>query len=400
MNGVLKKQCKYKWNKKEEFIVQFRKFGKYNKKVSVLGFGCMRLPVMPDGSINEKEAITQLRKAIDNGVNYLDTAFIYHEGKSEVVLGKALKDGYREKTYIADKMPLWNVKTYEDFDRILNEQLERLDVEYIDFYLLHALDKNLWDKCKKLDAIKFLENAQKCGKIKHIGFSFHDDIGTFKGIVDYYNWDFCQIQYNYMDEDNQAGIEGLHYAANKNMAVIVMEPLLGGKLAIAPPTEVQQLWDCSETKRTPAEWGLSWIWNQPEVTVILSGMNSMGQLDENIKTASEVLPDSLTDSEKELIKKVRSKFKELTKVSCTGCRYCITCPKDIDIPRIFALHNEAAVYNNIRNCSYVYSHEINTKNNATACVECGKCEKVCPQHLKIKQHLKDAHEFLFKADAQ
>lgn len=380
--------------------MQYRKFGKHDIQVSALGFGCMRLPVMPDGGINEKEAIAQLRKAMDNGVNYFDTAYVYHGGKSEVVLGKALKDGYREKTYIADKMPLWNVEIYEDFNRLLNEQLERLDVEYIDFYLLHALDKNLWNKCKKLDVFKFLENAQECGKIKYIGFSFHDDISIFKEIADYYSWDFCQIQYNYMDEYNQAGIEGLHYAADKNMAVIVMEPLLGGKLAIEPPTEIQQLWESSDIKRTPAEWSLSWIWNQPGVTVILSGMNSMNQLDENIKTADKALSNSLTGSEKQLIEKVKTKFKELTKVTCTGCRYCIQCPKGIDIPRIFSLYNEAAVYNNIKNCSYAYTHEINTKNNVIACIGCAKCEKVCPQHLEIRQYLKDAHEFLFKGDTQ
>jgi predicted aldo/keto reductase-like oxidoreductase len=378
----------------EGIVMKFRKFGKHDVQVSTLGFGCMRLPLMPDGSINEKEAISQLRKAVDNGVNYLDTAYVYHGGKSEIVLGKALKDGYREKTYIADKMPVWNVNTYEDFDRLLNEQLERLDVEYIDFYLLHALNRDTWDKCRKLDVIKFLESAQKSGKIKFIGFSFHDDIGTFNNIVDYYDWDFCQIQYNYMDEYNQAGIEGLKHAANKNMAVIVMEPLLGGKLAIAPPTEVQQLWDSSIEKRTPAEWGLSWLWNQPEVTVVLSGMNSMEQLDENIKIASKVSPDLLTDSEKELIKKVKSKFNELTKVSCTGCRYCIQCPKGIDIPGIFGLYNEAAMYNTTKNASNVYRNEIKKENNASVCVECGKCENACPQHLKIRQHLKDAHEYL------
>jgi uncharacterized protein len=374
--------------------MQYRKFGKFDKEVSALGFGCMRLPVNQDGSINEEEAIKQIRHAADNGVNYFDTAYVYHGGKSEVVLGKALKEGYREKVYIADKMPVWEVKTYEDFDRILDEQLNRLGVEYIDFYLLHSLSKDSWERVLELEPFKFLESAKAAGKIKHIGFSFHDGADAFMEIVDAYDWDFCQIQYNYMDEYNQATVNGLHHAASKSMAVIIMEPLLGGKLANIPPVEIQELWNIAETKRTPAEWGLSWIWNQPEVTVILSGMNSISQIDENMKVADKIHPNSLTDSEKELIDKVKSKFIELTKVNCTGCRYCEDCPQGIDIPRIFSLYNQAAMYNAVEANSKAYKHWISEEHNASVCIECGACEGICPQQLQIREHLKDAHKYL------
>lgn len=375
--------------------MKYRKFGKFDKQVSQLGYGCMRFPTLADGSINEPEAIKQIRHAIDNGVNYLDTAYVYHGGKSEVVLGKALKDGYREKVYIADKMPVWQVKVHEDFEKILDEQLERLGVDYIDFYLLHALNKDSWESTKKLDPFRFLENAVKSGKIKHIGFSFHDNAETFRAIVDCYDWDFCQIQYNFIDEYNQATVEGLRRAAAKNMAVVVMEPLLGGKLANVPPKEVQELWDAAEVKRTPAEWSLSWIWNQPEVTLLLSGMNSISQIDENIKIADKVLPGTLTQSELELIGKVKSRFKELTKVDCTGCRYCVDdCPQKIDIPRVFALYNDSAMYNNLKRNSDFYNTRIKKENNAEACIECGQCESLCPQQLQIRQHLKDAHKYL------
>lgn len=374
--------------------MQYRKFGKTNIDVSALGFGCMRFACMPDGNINEEETIKQLRTAIDNGVNYLDTAYVYHNGKSEVVLGKALKDGYREKVYIADKLPTWNAHVYEDFEKLLDEQLKRLQVEYIDFYLIHALNKESFEKVKKLGIYKFIEQALSDGKIKHIGFSFHDNIETFKTIIDDYNWEFCQIQFNYMDEFNQAGLEGLHYASAKGLAVVIMEPLLGGKLANIPPEPIKKLWDLSEKKRTPAQWALTWLWDKPEVTLILSGMNSMEQLTENINTASEIIPNSLSEKEKEIINKVKTKYIELTKVSCTGCKYCVDCPKGIDIPNIFSLYNEAFMYNALDSCSKRYTDSIKKENNASACIECKKCEKICPQGLNITQYLKDAHRSL------
>jgi len=373
--------------------MQYRKFGKTDVQVSALGFGCMRFACLADGTIDEKQAINQLRTAIDNGVNYLDTAYVYHDGKSEVVLGKALKDGYREKIYIADKLPTWNVTVYEDFEKLLDEQLERLQVEFIDFYLIHALNKDSFKKVTDLGIYKFIDKALKDGKIKHIGFSFHDDIKTFKTIVDDYTWEFCQIQLNYMDEFNQAGVEGLNYAAAKGLAVVIMEPLLGGKLANVPPEPIIELWEESEKKRTPAEWALTWLWDKPEVSLILSGMNSMEQLTENISTASAIIPNSLSEKEKEIIKKVRTKYNELTKVACTGCKYCIDCPKGIDIPNIFSIYNEASMYNVLENSAKRYA-SIKKEHNASACIECRKCEKICPQGLTITQYLKDAHKEL------
>lgn len=373
--------------------MQYRKFGKVDEKVSALGFGCMRLPVLNDGSINEEEAIAQIRHAIDNGVNYIDTAYGYHEGKSEILVGKALKDGYREKVYLADKNPVWLVKEYNDFSRLLNEQLEKLQTDHIDFYLMHAMNKERWENIKSLNVFKFIEEAKADGRIKYAGFSFHDKQEVFMDIVDGYDWDFCQIQYNYMDEYNQAGVAGLKRAAEKGMAVVIMEPLLGGKLANVPPKEVAELWNSVDSNRTPAEWALRWLWNQPEVTVILSGMNSVAMIDENMKTASTSLVNSMTEEELSAVDKVKAKYKELTRVNCTACRYCMPCPAGVDIPRNFAIYNQAAVYNDWNNCSKAYNR-LEEKQKAADCVECGKCEKVCPQALTIREYLKDVHSNL------
>jgi predicted aldo/keto reductase-like oxidoreductase len=373
--------------------MQYRKFGKVNEQVSALGFGCMRLPVLNNGSINEEEAIAQIRHAIDNGVNYIDTAYGYHEGKSEILVGKALKDGYREKVYLADKNPVWLVKEYNDFSRLLNEQLEKLQTDHIDFYLMHAMNKERWENIKSLNVFKFIEEAKADGRIKYAGFSFHDKQEVFMDIIDGYDWDFCQIQYNYMDEYNQAGVAGLKRAAEKGMAVVIMEPLLGGKLANVPPKEVAELWNSSGINRTPAEWALRWLWNQPEVTVILSGMNSIAMIDENMKTASTALVNSMSEEELAVVDKVKAKYKELTRVNCTACRYCMPCPAGVDIPRNFAIYNQAAVYNDWKNCSSGYSR-LEEKQKAAACVECGKCEKVCPQALTIREYLKDVHSNL------
>lgn len=372
--------------------MQYRKFGRYDIEVSAMGFGCMRLPILngDSGQIDEDEAIKLIRYGIDYGINYIDTAYIYHNGQSEVFLGKALKDGYREKVYLADKSPVWLVKEHEDFNKFLNEQLDKLQTDHIDFYLMHALNKNTWDNIKSLRVFDFIQEAKKDGRIRYAGFSFHDKLEVFKEIIDAYDWDFCQIQYNYMDEYNQAGVEGLHYAAAKNMAVVIMEPLLGGKLANTPPKEVQELWDTAGIKRTPAQWGLSWLWNQPEVTVVLSGMNSMEQISENIKTASNVFVDSLKEEEIEIVNKVKIKYKELTKVSCTACRYCLPCPVGVEIPRIFSLYNQGSMYNDLKNCSNLYM-KMEEKSKSSSCVKCGKCEKVCPQHLEIRRHLEEAH---------
>lgn len=372
--------------------MEYRKFGKCDFQLSALGFGCMRFPML-DGKINEDEAIKMLRYAVDSGVNYIDTAYPYHNGTSEHVVGKALKDGYRERVKLATKSPVWLVEKHEDFHKYLDEQLNKLNTDHIDMYLFHALDKDRWAKLKSLNVFDFVEKAIKDGKINYIGFSFHDDIDTFKEIVDSYPWDFCQIQYNYLDENYQAGVEGLKYASNKGLVVIIMEPLKGGKLAMEPPKEIKKLWKSLHIKRTPVEWAFKWLWNQPEVSVVLSGMSTMGQIKDNIKTASESKVNSLTSEEIKLIDLVKVKYKELTKVGCTSCKYCMPCPVGVDIPRNFTLYNDASLYNDLENCSKMYSH-LEDKAKASSCVECGKCEKVCPQHIAIRQTLKEVRKTL------
>lgn len=374
--------------------MQYRVFGKAGIKVSALGYGCMRLPVLNgnNSQINEAEAVRLIRYAIDHGVNYIDTAYPYHGGNSESIVGKALKDEYRQKIKLATKCPTWLIKTHEDFDKYLNEQLGKLDTDYIDMYLLHALDKKRWESLLKNNVFEFLDNALKQGKIKYAGFSFHDDLETFKKIVDSYSWDFCQIQYNYMDENYQAGKEGLQYAAAKGMAVIIMEPLKGGKLA-NPPEVVAKVFEKAGGDK-PAAWGLKWLLNQPEISVILSGMNSQAQIDENMKTASEIIPGSLDEKDLSIIKFAKDKFRELTRVDCTGCGYCMPCPAGVNIPANFSLYNKASMYNDIENCRKQYNDPDTESIKASNCRECGKCESVCPQHLSIRKFLKEADSFL------
>ncbi|WHE07374.1 aldo/keto reductase [Thermoanaerobacterium thermosaccharolyticum] len=378
--------------------MQYRDFGKTGVKVSALGFGAMRLPIV-DGDyskIDEAEAIKMIRYAIDNGVNYVDTAYPYHEGQSEIVVGKALKDGYREKTYLATKLPSWLVNEKEDMDKYLNEQLKKLDVEYIDFYLLHALDKERWEKYKRLDVFSWMEKVKKEGKVKFIGFSFHDEYNVFKSIIDDYDkWDFCQIQYNYMDINNQAGTKGLKYAASKGLAVIVMEPIRGGKLAGDPPEAVKELWNSASVKRTPAEWALQWVWNHPEVSLVLSGMSTMEQVKQNIESASRSKANGLTEDEVKLVDKVRETYKKLSPVGCTACNYCMPCPNGVNIPKNFAIYNESHMYNN-------YNESLRNYNNlnegkASSCIECGECETKCPQHLTIIEYLKDVRRYFKEA---
>jgi len=376
--------------------MKYREFGKCDFKVSVLGFGCMRLPIInaDEQQIDLEKAIPLIRYAIDNGVNYIDTAYPYHKGSSEIVVGKALKDGYREKVKLATKLPTWLTNSYEDFDKYLNEQLEKLQTDHIDMYLLHGLDKERWDKLLELNIFKFIESALSDGRIKQIGFSFHDKLDAFKEIVNAYNWDFCQIQYNFLDDNYQAGTEGLEYAANKGMAIVVMEPLKGGRLSKTPPISVKELWHKTEVEKTPAEWALRWVWNHPEVTTVLSGMNSMEQIIENIKTAETALPNSLSEKDLALINNVKSQYNELIKVQCTACGYCMPCLTGVDIPRNFAILNEASMYNEYDIQSHIYNNDLTLKQRAVSCVECGKCETLCPQHLEIRKHLKEVNEVM------
>ena len=357
-------------------------------ELSILGFGCMRLP-LKDGKIDEERATRQVRYAIDHGVNYIDTAWPYHMGESEPFLGHALADGYREKVKLATKLPSWTVKSREDMDRILDSQLERLRTGHVDYYLVHGLVGILWDRMEKLDVMGFLESAKADSRIKNAGFSFHGSVEDFKRIVDAYPWTFCQIQYNFLDEKNQAGTEGLEYAASKGLGVIIMEPLRGGKLTNPVPPEVQDIWNEASVKRTPAEWSLRWIWNRPEVTVVLSGMNEESHIEENLKIADEAYPNSLTEAELQLVKKVEKKYRELMKTGCTGCRYCMPCPSGVDIPGCFEIYDNFYLSGNEKEAKLMYAAKPggiirgDVPGYASQCVQCGQCVEKCPQHLDI-----------------
>ncbi|HPS89119.1 MAG TPA: aldo/keto reductase [Methanosarcina vacuolata] len=375
----------------------YRKVPKNGDELSILGFGCMRLAVR-DGKIDEERATRQVRYAIDHGVNYIDTAWPYHMGESEPFLGRALADGYREKIKLATKLPSWTIKSREDMDRILNAQLERLRTDHIDYYLVHGLVGLLWDKMEKLGVLDFLDKAKADGRIINAGFSFHGSAGDFKRIVDAYPWTFCQIQYNFLDEKNQAGTEGLEYAASKNLSLIIMEPLRGGKLTNPVPPEVQKIWNEAPERRTPAEWALRWIWNRPEVTVVLSGMNEESHIEENLKIASEAYPNSLTDAELQLVRKAEQKYRKLMKTGCTGCRYCLPCPSGVDIPGCFEIFDNFYLSGNEREAKLMYASKPggiirgDVPGYASQCVQCGQCVEKCPQHLDVPSLLEAVKE--------
>lgn len=371
----------------------YRKMPKSGDELSILGFGCMRLP-MNGHEIDEPRAIAQIRMAIDRGVNYMDTAWPYHGGASEPLLGRALRDGYRQQVRIATKLPTWLVKNRADMDRYLNAQLERLETDHIDYYLLHTLDGGSWEDINALGAADFLDQAKKDGRILNAGFSFHGLGVDFPRIVDGYDWDFCQIQYNILDTEYQAGMAGLKYAASKGLGVIIMEPLRGGNLGlpIAPPA-VAALWDEAATKREPVEWALRWVWNHPEVTVVLSGMNIEEHVEQNLAIADRALPDSLTSQELDIVDRVRTTYKELMQVGCTGCGYCMPCPMGVQIPTCFDFFNKMHMFGNPDQARFMYAAFGSgiTKGDkpgfASQCVACGQCVEQCPQHIAIPEML-------------
>jgi len=372
----------------------YRTMPKNNDKLSALGFGCMRLP-MTDGVIDEERAIAQIRKAIDDGVNYLDTAWPYHDGASEPLLGKALRDGYREKVKIATKLPTWMVKSREDMDTFLNAQLEKLGTDHIDYYLIHALSGPSWEAIEALGVKDFLDKAQKDGRIVNPGFSFHGLAEDFTPIVDAYPWVFCQIQYNFLDTDFQAGTKGLKYAASKDMGVIIMEPLRGGNLALpTPPPAIADIWDLAEVKRTPVEWALRWVWNHPEVTVVLSGMNEEEHIRQNMAVAAKAEPGSLTSLEQDLVRRVAVTYRKLMQVGCTGCGYCLPCPAGVQIPTCFDFFNKLHMFGNLEEAKFMYGAFAEgtvlqrQSGFASQCVECGECLEKCPQGIEIPDVLK------------
>ncbi len=391
--------------------MKYRKMGSLGWDVSVLGFGAMRLPMIDQTTVNEEEAIKMLRYAIDNGVNYIDTAYPYHNGESEVIVGKALQNGYREKVHLTTKLPIWLVKKREDFDKFLSEQIERLQTKP-DIYLFHGLTKSRLEKIKNLNLIEKIEDAREGGLFQYTGFSFHDNFEVFKDILDYYNWDCCQIQFNYLDIDYQAGINGVKYAGSKKIALIIMEPIRGGKLAIPEKkldtrSEIKNILDKSKVKRSMADWALQFVWNHSEVSVVLSGMSNMQQVKENIESANKAVNNSLIEEEMQTISELRKVYDKYDLVPCTSCRYCLPCPNGVSIPWVFRLLNDLGYWgedSKVR-ISFFYdrmaktpeelekrlSEEEEVEGAASLCIQCGECLEKCPQQIDIPDIMKKAN---------
>lgn len=384
--------------------MQYRVVPKNGDRLSVLGFGCMRLPLKGQ-AIDEQRAIQQIRRAIDNGINYVDTAPPYHGGESETVLGKALQDGYREKVKVATKLTPFMLQKSEDMQKMLDTSLEKLQTDHIDYYLLHGLEAAFWKKLQDFGAIKFLEKAKAEGKIVNASFSFHGALGTFKEIIDATDWVMCQIQYNMLDEKLQAGTEGLKYAASKNLAVVVMEPLKGGSLVAKLPKSITEIYDNSAFRRSPADWALSWVWNHPEVTLALSGMNEETQVMENLKIAETALPNSMSSQELDVTRNVAEAYRKLLTIPCTGCQYCMPCANGVDIPRNFQAYNEFCLSGDEQQARSMYALFLmggftGVRADAELCKECGQCVERCPQQINIPEKLKEVADALGGPRAQ
>lgn len=374
----------------------YREMGKTGEKISILGFGCMRLPIRGRyDRIDVKKATQLLDHALDAGINYLDTAYPYHGietsqgGASEVFLGEYFAENdRRDEVYLATKSPTWLLEDERDMDRFLDEQLERLKTDCIDFYLLHSVKEKQWFHLEDLGVLDFLDSAVSDGRIKYTGFSTHDGTDFVKEVVDSYQWDMCQIQYNYLDENIQAGSEGLQYAAGKGLGMVIMEPLKGGVLADYVPQEVQEIWDSAPLRRTPAEWALRYLWNIPEISVVLSGMNTMEQLQENLTTAEEGLPHSLTSEEMKIMEDVKQVYHGKISVECTSCGYCMPCPSGINIPQCFSHLNQAEMLEDYSEVKTQYYFMLKDVERAGNCLECGLCEELCSQHIPIREELR------------
>lgn len=378
--------------------MQYRKLGNLDFKVSALGFGCMRLPTTDNApesdNINEKETIQMIRYAIDNGVNYIDTAYPYHKGVSETVTGKALKDGYRDKVKLATKSPMMRIATKEQYNNYFDEQLRKLGTDHIDFYLFHGLNKSRWDIILQEELLYEAEKAQKAGKISYICFSFHDKYDVFEQIINGYNkWTLCQIQYNYMDVNFQAGAKGLKLAASKGIGVSVMEPLRGGKLA-NPPAEVLQIMDEFGYANTPPNLALQWVWSQPEVSVVLSGMHTMQQVKENLKSADNSAMGKLKQAEYEIIDKIREFYSCRKNIECTGCGYCKPCKMGIDIPYVLNLYSQCLIYDYYLDGQRLYAMFVPPEKQTSNCIGCKECEARCPQGIKISEWMPEINKNL------
>ena len=420
--------------------MRYRTFGAIDFEPSALGFGAMRLPLLPpdaqggkDGKrgkddaaaqgtpsprrIDEQQATDMLRRAVEAGVNYVDTAYVYHNGESEPWLGRALRQvsadlhgpgarglaALRRRVKVATKSPIWKLEHRDDAERYFSEQLERLQLDSIDFYLLHGLGAGSLAKLRELDVFDWAERALADGRIGHLGFSFHDEEPVFEELVDATDlWEFCQIQYNYMDEGYQAGTRGLEYASAKGLGVIVMEPLRGGQLARRPPAAVAALWAAANAgreaaglaPRAPVDWALQWVWNRPEVSFLLSGMSDMAQLDQNIASADRCAPGSLGDDELETYRRVRDAYLELSPIPCTNCRYCLPCPSGVAIPDVFEIYNDAEIYSGGPEAARFAYGWLSESERAELCTKCGACEELCPQKIAIVDWLEKVQQYL------
>ena len=381
--------------------MQYRTLGKLDFTPSALGFGAMRLPVLvgPDGrpdfkQIDSPAATAMLQRAIDGGVNYVDTAWMYHEERCEAWLAEALKGGYRERVKVADKMPVWKVEKPGDFDRLLATQLERLQTDCIDFYLLHSLDAAHWACVLEQGQLAAAERALADGRIAHLGFSFHGTYEVFEEILAATDlWELCQIQLNYMDEEYSAGRRGLELAAGKGLGVIVMEPIRGGALARHLPPQIEAVWAEAPTLRSPAEWALQWVWSIPEVSFVLSGMSTMQHVAEDLEYAARSRPRLLGEDELALVARVRDLYRELSPVPCTACRYCMPCPQGVAIPDILELYNDAHIYGDASRQRFFYTW-LDEEERAHRCTACGECEDKCPQSIAVSGWMEKAQAFL------
>ncbi|TAJ43349.1 aldo/keto reductase [Methanofollis fontis] len=368
--------------------MHYRSIPRTGESVPALGMGAMRLPQTPEGSVDERAAVALIRAAIDGGASYIDTAVSYHHGESEAVVGRALQDGYREQAFLATKLPVRRVHSREDMERSLDESLRRLGTDHLDAYLLHSLTRSGWNRLWDEEVDLFLDEAKADGRIRYAGFSFHDAFPAFREIVDAYAWDLCQIQYSYLDGTYQAGTAGLRYAAERDLAVVVMEPLRGGMLT-SPPDEIRAIFDESGVCRTPAAWGLAWVLDHPEVTTVLSGMNRPEHLAENLETAALATPGSLSAEERAVVARVKGQWRERIRVPCTACCYCMPCPAGVNIPECLARLNEIALFGDEEHARFFYRHQLGETGYASLCAECGACEQICPQEIPVIDHLRE-----------
>ncbi len=377
--------------------MEMRSFDKLGIKTSLLGFGCMRFPVDAQGKINEPEAERMIDRAIAAGVNYIDTAYPYHNGDSEPFVGKVLKKYDRGSFYLATKLPCWNVKTLEDVDRLFNEQLSRLQTEYIDFYLMHAMNGELFARMEKLGVVKRLEELKAEGRIRNLGFSFHDSYEAFERIITYRDWDFCQIQLNYMDTKDGPGMRGYELAEKLDIPLVIMEPIKGGSLACFAE-DITEVFRTMDKDASIASFALRWVGSLPNVKVILSGMSAMDQVEDNLATFEKFRP--LSEQEKETIESVVTLINSRVQNGCTGCRYCMPCPAGVDIPGNFSAWNTYHMYQNYNVVRWNWENQLGESRQAKNCIQCGKCEQACPQKLSIREDLKkvqadlDAKEFI------